>query len=205
MDWTQYIAVNSATAHPHYDSEGATYNMGNSYGKGGNRNALRALSASPIQPVPKINGIIVFAVGPTQVSSTTSSACLLLTPTQQRRTPRTWLELRWSAPSPPMNPGSPPTITASVSRSVPSVGFMYSGTELFQVALLRPAQPTCTISLWRQCVTFLCTYQLWIWIPTFISFTTVTHGCLSVPVFLFALVSSLNFTQKHNACVHNVH
>lgn len=35
VDWSQYIAVNSATAHPHYDTEGATYNMGNSYGKGG--------------------------------------------------------------------------------------------------------------------------------------------------------------------------
>lgn len=36
MDWSKYIAVNSATAHPHYDREGATYNMGNSYGKTGN-------------------------------------------------------------------------------------------------------------------------------------------------------------------------
>ncbi|XP_076020814.1 beta-carotene 15, 15-dioxygenase 2, like [Genypterus blacodes] len=35
VDWTQFIAVNSATAHPHYDREGATYNMGNSYGKNG--------------------------------------------------------------------------------------------------------------------------------------------------------------------------
>ncbi|XP_026177386.1 beta-carotene 15, 15-dioxygenase 2, like isoform X1 [Mastacembelus armatus] len=35
VDWSQYIAVNSATAHPHYDPEGATYNMGNSYNKNG--------------------------------------------------------------------------------------------------------------------------------------------------------------------------
>uniref|UniRef100_A0A3Q3JBT1 Beta-carotene 15, 15-dioxygenase 2, like n=1 Tax=Monopterus albus TaxID=43700 RepID=A0A3Q3JBT1_MONAL len=35
VDWSQYIAVNSATAHPHYDREGATYNMGNSYSKSG--------------------------------------------------------------------------------------------------------------------------------------------------------------------------
>uniref|UniRef100_A0A8C7GDS1 Beta-carotene 15, 15-dioxygenase 2, like n=1 Tax=Oncorhynchus kisutch TaxID=8019 RepID=A0A8C7GDS1_ONCKI len=35
VDWSEYIAVNSATAHPHYDREGASYNMGNSYGKGG--------------------------------------------------------------------------------------------------------------------------------------------------------------------------
>ncbi|KAJ3603431.1 hypothetical protein NHX12_028177 [Muraenolepis orangiensis] len=35
VDWTQYIAVSSATAHPHYGRDGATYNMGNSYGKSG--------------------------------------------------------------------------------------------------------------------------------------------------------------------------
>ncbi|XP_037536429.1 beta-carotene 15, 15-dioxygenase 2, like [Nematolebias whitei] len=35
VDWSQYIAVSSATAHPHYDREGAAYNMGNSYGKQG--------------------------------------------------------------------------------------------------------------------------------------------------------------------------
>lgn len=46
VDWSQYIAVSSATAHPHYDSEGATYNMGNSYGKSGNHPTLTALSQS---------------------------------------------------------------------------------------------------------------------------------------------------------------
>uniref|UniRef100_A0A8C6UVZ9 Beta-carotene 15, 15-dioxygenase 2, like n=1 Tax=Neogobius melanostomus TaxID=47308 RepID=A0A8C6UVZ9_9GOBI len=35
VDWTKFVAVNSATAHPHYDQDGATYNMGNSYGKQG--------------------------------------------------------------------------------------------------------------------------------------------------------------------------
>uniref|UniRef100_UPI00398EDD71 carotenoid-cleaving dioxygenase, mitochondrial-like isoform X1 n=1 Tax=Pristiophorus japonicus TaxID=55135 RepID=UPI00398EDD71 len=35
VDWTKFIAVNAATAHPHYDSDGTTYNMGNSYGKNG--------------------------------------------------------------------------------------------------------------------------------------------------------------------------
>ncbi|XP_067262136.1 beta-carotene 15, 15-dioxygenase 2, like [Chanodichthys erythropterus] len=35
VDWTKYIAINAATAHPHYDREGATYNMGNSYGRKG--------------------------------------------------------------------------------------------------------------------------------------------------------------------------
>uniref|UniRef100_A0A8C6P8W6 Beta-carotene 15, 15-dioxygenase 2, like n=1 Tax=Nothobranchius furzeri TaxID=105023 RepID=A0A8C6P8W6_NOTFU len=35
VDWSQYIAINSATAHPHYDHEGASYNMGSSYGRSG--------------------------------------------------------------------------------------------------------------------------------------------------------------------------
>ncbi|KAM4652429.1 carotenoid-cleaving dioxygenase, mitochondrial-like [Discoglossus pictus] len=35
VDWSKYIAVNGATAHPHYDPDGTVYNMGNSYGKQG--------------------------------------------------------------------------------------------------------------------------------------------------------------------------
>ncbi|XP_066566426.1 carotenoid-cleaving dioxygenase, mitochondrial isoform X2 [Amia ocellicauda] len=35
VDWSKFIAVNGATAHPHYDPDGTTYNMGNSYGKQG--------------------------------------------------------------------------------------------------------------------------------------------------------------------------
>ncbi|XP_008278770.1 beta-carotene oxygenase 2b [Stegastes partitus] len=31
VDWSQFIAVNGATAHPHTDPDGTTYNMGNSY------------------------------------------------------------------------------------------------------------------------------------------------------------------------------
>ncbi|KAM8812647.1 LOW QUALITY PROTEIN: carotenoid-cleaving dioxygenase, mitochondrial, partial [Rhynchonycteris naso] len=30
--WSKFIAVNGATAHPHYDLDGIVYNMGNSYG-----------------------------------------------------------------------------------------------------------------------------------------------------------------------------
>nr|XP_008259623.2 carotenoid-cleaving dioxygenase, mitochondrial isoform X1 [Oryctolagus cuniculus] len=35
VDWSKFIAVNGATAHPHYDSDGTAYNMGNSYGPRG--------------------------------------------------------------------------------------------------------------------------------------------------------------------------
>lgn len=31
MDWSKFVAVNGATAHPHTEPDGTTYNMGNSY------------------------------------------------------------------------------------------------------------------------------------------------------------------------------
>ncbi|XP_070773100.1 carotenoid-cleaving dioxygenase, mitochondrial-like [Enoplosus armatus] len=42
VDWSKFIAVNGATAHPHCDPDGTTYNMGNSYGsKGALYNIIR--------------------------------------------------------------------------------------------------------------------------------------------------------------------
>ncbi|XP_056298745.1 carotenoid-cleaving dioxygenase, mitochondrial [Pseudoliparis swirei] len=42
VDWSKFIAVNGATAHPHYDPDGTTYNMGNSYGsKGAQYNIIK--------------------------------------------------------------------------------------------------------------------------------------------------------------------
>ncbi|CAG02881.1 unnamed protein product, partial [Tetraodon nigroviridis] len=35
VDWSKFVAVNGATAHPHYDPDGTSYNMGNSYGRKG--------------------------------------------------------------------------------------------------------------------------------------------------------------------------
>ncbi|XP_060719086.1 carotenoid-cleaving dioxygenase, mitochondrial-like isoform X2 [Tachysurus vachellii] len=35
VDWSKFIAVNGATAHPHVDPDGTVYNMGNSYGRKG--------------------------------------------------------------------------------------------------------------------------------------------------------------------------
>ncbi|XP_067827008.1 carotenoid-cleaving dioxygenase, mitochondrial-like isoform X1 [Heptranchias perlo] len=46
VDWTKFIAVNGATAHPHYDPDGTTYNMGNSYGKNG---TIYNIIAVPLQ------------------------------------------------------------------------------------------------------------------------------------------------------------
>ncbi|XP_054854612.1 carotenoid-cleaving dioxygenase, mitochondrial [Eublepharis macularius] len=42
VDWKKYVAVNGATAHPHYEPDGTAYNMGNSYGKhGSNYNIIQ--------------------------------------------------------------------------------------------------------------------------------------------------------------------
>ncbi|XP_040049427.1 carotenoid-cleaving dioxygenase, mitochondrial isoform X2 [Gasterosteus aculeatus] len=42
VDWSKFIAVNGATAHPHTEPDGTTYNMGNSYGaKGASYNIIK--------------------------------------------------------------------------------------------------------------------------------------------------------------------
>ncbi|XP_078055156.1 carotenoid-cleaving dioxygenase, mitochondrial-like isoform X2 [Mustelus asterias] len=46
VDWSKFVAVNGATAHPHYDPDGTTYNMGNSYGKNG---TMYNIIAVPLQ------------------------------------------------------------------------------------------------------------------------------------------------------------
>ncbi|OCT72536.1 beta,beta-carotene 9',10'-oxygenase isoform X2 [Xenopus laevis] len=48
VDWSKYVAVNGATAHPHYDPDGTTYNMGNSYAKQGTSyNIIKIPSKGP--------------------------------------------------------------------------------------------------------------------------------------------------------------
>ncbi|NXC52299.1 BCDO2 oxygenase, partial [Aleadryas rufinucha] len=48
VDWSKFIAVNGATAHPHYDSDGTSYNMGNSFGKhGSSYNIIRVPPQEP--------------------------------------------------------------------------------------------------------------------------------------------------------------
>ncbi|NXO45730.1 BCDO2 oxygenase, partial [Locustella ochotensis] len=48
VDWSKVTAVNGATAHPHYESDGTTYNMGNSYGKhGSSYNIIRVPPQEP--------------------------------------------------------------------------------------------------------------------------------------------------------------
>ncbi|NXS37677.1 BCDO2 oxygenase, partial [Pomatostomus ruficeps] len=48
VDWSKFIAVNGATAHPHYEADGTAYNMGNSYGKhGSSYNIIRVPPQEP--------------------------------------------------------------------------------------------------------------------------------------------------------------
>ncbi|XP_066495460.1 carotenoid-cleaving dioxygenase, mitochondrial isoform X2 [Tiliqua scincoides] len=48
VNWSKYVAVNGATAHPHYEPDGTAYNMGNSYGKyGSNYNIIRVPPQEP--------------------------------------------------------------------------------------------------------------------------------------------------------------
>lgn len=55
VDWSRFVAVNGATAHPHYEPDGTTYNMGNSYGQHGKAGPAgksdRLLGASPRAPL----------------------------------------------------------------------------------------------------------------------------------------------------------
>uniref|UniRef100_A0A8C6SN33 Beta-carotene oxygenase 2 n=1 Tax=Neogobius melanostomus TaxID=47308 RepID=A0A8C6SN33_9GOBI len=41
VDWSKFIAVNGATAHPHTEPDGTTYNMGNSYSPKAHYNIIR--------------------------------------------------------------------------------------------------------------------------------------------------------------------
>ncbi|KAJ6653979.1 hypothetical protein lerEdw1_007611 [Lerista edwardsae] len=48
VNWSRYVAVSGATAHPHYEPDGTAYNMGNSYGKhGSNYNIIRVPPQEP--------------------------------------------------------------------------------------------------------------------------------------------------------------
>jgi len=59
VDWSKFIAVNGATAHPHVDPDGTTYNMGNSYtGKGATYNIIR-VPANKDSPEDTLEGATV--------------------------------------------------------------------------------------------------------------------------------------------------
>ncbi|KAG8434465.1 hypothetical protein GDO86_012732, partial [Hymenochirus boettgeri] len=57
VDWSKYIAVNGATAHPHYDPDGTSYNMGNSYGRQGTLYNIIKVPAKNHTTEDKLQGV----------------------------------------------------------------------------------------------------------------------------------------------------
>lgn len=56
VDWSKFIAVNGATAHPHYDSDGTAYNMGNTYGPRGSCYNIIRVPPGKTEPGETIHG-----------------------------------------------------------------------------------------------------------------------------------------------------
>ncbi|XP_007494883.2 carotenoid-cleaving dioxygenase, mitochondrial [Monodelphis domestica] len=56
VDWGEFIAVNGATAHPHYDPDGTAYNMGNSYGPHGSCYNVIQVPPQKVDPEETIHG-----------------------------------------------------------------------------------------------------------------------------------------------------
>uniref|UniRef100_A0AAR2L297 Beta-carotene oxygenase 2b n=1 Tax=Pygocentrus nattereri TaxID=42514 RepID=A0AAR2L297_PYGNA len=64
VDWSKFIAVNGATAHPHTDPDGTTYNMGNSYtSKGASYNIIK-VPPEKINPEDTLEGATVICTIP---------------------------------------------------------------------------------------------------------------------------------------------
>ncbi|KAF3823578.1 hypothetical protein GH733_007046, partial [Mirounga leonina] len=56
VDWSKFIAVNGATAHPHYDPDGTAYNMGNSFGPRGSCYNIIRVPPEKVDPGETIHG-----------------------------------------------------------------------------------------------------------------------------------------------------
>ncbi|XP_075858628.1 carotenoid-cleaving dioxygenase, mitochondrial isoform X4 [Microcebus murinus] len=56
IDWSKFIAVNGATAHPHYDPDGTAYNLGNSYGPQGSCYNVIRVPPEKVDPGETIDG-----------------------------------------------------------------------------------------------------------------------------------------------------
>ncbi|GAB1294183.1 Carotenoid-cleaving dioxygenase, mitochondrial [Apodemus speciosus] len=56
VDWSKFVAVNGATAHPHYDPDGTAYNMGNTYGPRGSCYNIIRVPPKKKEPGETIHG-----------------------------------------------------------------------------------------------------------------------------------------------------
>ncbi|XP_067348019.1 carotenoid-cleaving dioxygenase, mitochondrial isoform X2 [Channa argus] len=59
VDWSKFIAVNGATAHPHYEPDGTTYNMGNSYGNKGALYNIIKVPPEKTDPKDTLQGAVI--------------------------------------------------------------------------------------------------------------------------------------------------
>ncbi|XP_061072522.1 carotenoid-cleaving dioxygenase, mitochondrial-like [Conger conger] len=64
VDWSKFIAVNGATAHPHNDPDGTTYNMGNSYTKKGATYNIICVPPEKTSPEETLEGAKVICTIP---------------------------------------------------------------------------------------------------------------------------------------------
>ncbi|KAJ8368217.1 hypothetical protein SKAU_G00082450 [Synaphobranchus kaupii] len=64
VDWSKFIAVNGATAHPHNDPDGSTYNMGNSYTKKGASYNIICVPPEKASPEDTLEGAKVICTIP---------------------------------------------------------------------------------------------------------------------------------------------
>ncbi|XP_069894549.1 carotenoid-cleaving dioxygenase, mitochondrial [Dipodomys merriami] len=67
VDWSKFIAVNGATAHPHFDPDGTAYNLGNSYGPRGSCYNVIRVPPEKSNPEETIHGAqVICSIAPTQ-------------------------------------------------------------------------------------------------------------------------------------------
>ncbi|XP_048196935.1 carotenoid-cleaving dioxygenase, mitochondrial [Perognathus longimembris pacificus] len=68
VDWSKFIAVNGATAHPHSDPDGTTYNLGNSYGPRGSCYNVIRVPPEKRDPKETIHGAqVICSIAPKEV------------------------------------------------------------------------------------------------------------------------------------------
>uniref|UniRef100_A0A2K5X5P5 Carotenoid-cleaving dioxygenase, mitochondrial n=1 Tax=Macaca fascicularis TaxID=9541 RepID=A0A2K5X5P5_MACFA len=67
VDWSKFIAVNGATAHPHYDPDGTAYNMGNSFGPFGFSYKVIRVPPEKVDLEETIHGAqVICSIAPTE-------------------------------------------------------------------------------------------------------------------------------------------
>ncbi|KAJ8276086.1 hypothetical protein COCON_G00078380 [Conger conger] len=72
VDWSKFVAVNAATAHPHYGPDGATYNIGTSYNDKGPFYHIIRVPAEKAEPSETLEGAEVLCTIPSMDGVTLS-------------------------------------------------------------------------------------------------------------------------------------